>query len=363
MNVFENKTTASINTYIPDNKYTQRKKTDKKANFSGKVYFTEYIEDLTNLLKRFKLKSQFNKTSTVVCFEQIQIVNYPCKGNQGHWYGESCPIDDPDRRAVFYTRTITKCVNGGSYTIDNPNNGDFFIEDPLGGGGLPGGGATTPVGDIDDDCEDGFTKNLEGECVQYACYDDKKEYDEITQRCECIEGYDENTEGACIKKPCAGDPIKNPEISDYNAGKSSNRFGCVRKDPNRTCNTIVGDRFHAGIDLKADVGSSVYSTSDGNVFAKGSSSTFGNYIIIKKGDLFFLYAHLKNIPSTNGLINKGDIIAVSGESATVGEPHLHMEVRKRNGTEDYNNMEKLNIENYITTKFNQDGSSITNNCN
>ena len=91
VNVFDNKTTASINTYIPDNKYTQRKKTDKKANFSGKVYFTEYIEDLTNLLKRFKLKSQFNKSSTVVCFEQIQIVNFPCKGNQRHWINEECP--------------------------------------------------------------------------------------------------------------------------------------------------------------------------------------------------------------------------------------------------------------------------------
>lgn len=179
----------------------------------------------------------------------------------------------------------------------------------------------------------------------------------------CPDGFTEDSEGKCVEKPCAGDPVKNPEISNFNSGINSNRFGCVRKDPTRTCNNIVGDRYHAGIDLKSDTGSLIYSISNGTVFAASTSSTFGNYLIIKKGNLFFLYAHLNSVPSISGTINKGDLIAISGESATVGEPHLHIEVRKRNGTESYNNMEKLNIENYLTTKFDQNGNSITNNCN
>ena len=161
--------------------------------------------------------------------------------------------------------------------------------------------------------------------------------------------------------PCNDDPLVSMEISDYNSGKNANRFGCVRKDPVYTCNNIPGDRMHAGIDLNSLIGTNVHSISPGTVISSSSGGGWGNYIIIKSGDLFFLYAHLQFKPNISGAISKGQIIGKSGESQTEGEPHLHIEVRKQHGSESYNEMEKLNIENYLGTKFDEDGN-IDDNC-
>jgi len=187
-------------------------------------------------------------------------------------------------------------------------------------------------------------------------------YNVKTKTCECPKGMVEDSTRNCVKKPCKGDPFEEMFISDYNSEKNANRFGCTRYDPNRTCNNIVGNRFHAGIDLKAAIGTPIRSVSDGQVFATGTSPTFGNYIIIKSGNLFFLYAHLNTVPTISGNITTNQQVAISGESATVGEPHLHLEVRERDGTEDYNDMNKLNIEDYLTTKFDNNGNTIQNEC-
>ncbi len=165
-----------------------------------------------------------------------------------------------------------------------------------------------------------------------------------------------------MKKPCAGDPLEKMEITEYNSGKNANRYGCVRKDPTRTCNNILGDRFHAGIDLKADIGTNIYSVSNGSVYASSVSSTFGNYVIIRSGNLFYLYAHLKSKPNISGTISKGQLIGLSGDSGTAkGEPHLHLEVRKKTGNESYNDMTALNIELYLNATFDNQGSA-NNNC-
>lgn len=178
---------------------------------------------------------------------------------------------------------------------------------------------------------------------------------------DCETGY-KDIYGNCVPKPCIGDSFVNMEISNFNSGKNANRFGCVRKDPNKICNNIIGDRYHAGIDLKAEIGTIIVSITDGQVYATGTSPTFGNYIIIKNDNLFFLYAHLYEVPVTNGAIKAGQQIAISGESATVGEPHLHLEVRERMANENYNDMKNLNIENYLKTKFDNNGNTINNNC-
>ena len=61
---------------------------------------------------------------------------------------------------------------------------------------------------------------------------------------------------------------------------------------------MVGIRRHAGIDLEADIDTPVYSVSNGTVFATASGNdSFGNYIIIRTGDLYYLYAHLKSEPT------------------------------------------------------------------
>lgn len=256
------------------------------------------------------------------------------------------------------------CESGGGSSSSGGGSGDPYNgspdannPDPGSGSSDSGGGGTSPgsvpiSGDEDSmndvPCHIGFVRDSSGECVP-----------------DCPFGYKLNNEGDCIEdKPCWGDPFIDMEISDYNSGKNANRFGCVRKDPTKYCNSVKGDRLHAGIDLKAPIGTNIHSLVDGTVFAKGeNNSTLGNYIIIKSEDLYYLFAHLHSKPSVSGNVSVGDIIGLSGESATVGEPHLHIEVRKQIGSESYNSMKKLNIENYLTTTFDNNGEATNHNGN
>lgn len=156
------------------------------------------------------------------------------------------------------------------------------------------------------------------------------------------------------------------EISDYSSGKNANRFGCVRQNPNFTCDGMPGIRRHSGIDIQADIGTDIASVTDEIlVNAIPDHSSFGKFIIIKSGNLFYLYAHLDNIPnlSIGSQVSTGDIIGSSGDSATPNEPHLHLEVRQQINNESYNDMLRLDIENYLITQFDINGNTIQNNCN
>ena len=249
------------------------------------------------------------------------------------------------------------CESGGGSSGDPYNGSPDAGDNPDNGSNNPDGGGTSnnpiPVtGDKDSmndvPCPIGFERNSFGTCVP-----------------DCPFGYRLSPDDICIEdKPCWGDPLNSMEISDFNNGKNANRFGCVRKDPTKYCNSVKGDRLHAGIDLQAPIGTSIHSLVDGTVFARGeNNSTLGNYIIINSGDLYYLFAHLHSKPTVSGNVSVGDYIGLTGESATVGEPHLHLEVRKQIGSESFNSMKKLNIENYLTTKFDTNGEATNHNEN
>lgn len=184
---------------------------------------------------------------------------------------------------------------------------------------------------------------------------------------KCDEGFVRDSYGNCVprEEPCNNDPLIDMVISTYNIGKNSNRFGCTRVDPDKICEGQIGIRRHAGIDLQASIGTPVFSISAGTVFATvADNKSFGNYIIIKSQSLYFLYAHLKEKPNISGDVSIGDFIGYSGESATVGKPHLHLEVRQQQNTEAYNSMDPVNIEDYLSTKFDNNGDTISNDdCN
>lgn len=266
-----------------------------------------------------------NKNGRVENFENVYTctttIYYTCWGDIPHDCRET------DRTTTCVLKEIRQIAGPGT-------NGEDY------GGG--GSGGSTPV-----TCSDGYFADANGNCIVLCPY-----------------GYEYDTTHGCVKeKPCDGDPLINMVISDYNSGKNANRYGCVRKDPTKTCNNIVGDRFHAGIDLQTPIGTPVYSLVNGTVFASSTSNYLGNYIIIKSNDLYFLYAHLDSVPSVAGTVTIGQFLGLSGESATEGEPHLHLEVKKQNGNESYNNMENLNIEDYLGTNFDNNGNNNGNtNC-
>lgn len=91
-------------------------------------------------------------------------------------------------------------------------------------------------------------------------------------------------------------------------------------------------RFHAGVDLAARRGASVWAAADGRVVFAGWRGEYGFTIIIRHGDgSETLYGHLDAIHVLVGMdVTGGTIIGGVGQTGRATGPHLHFE-RRRNG--------------------------------
>lgn len=91
-------------------------------------------------------------------------------------------------------------------------------------------------------------------------------------------------------------------------------------------------RMHEGLDFRAHIGDKVFATGDGVVKYAGLKGTYGRLLIIDHGYGYeTYYAHLSSIakgikPGTK--IDRGDLIAFSGQSGQVEGPHLHYEIHR-----------------------------------
>ena len=89
-----------------------------------------------------------------------------------------------------------------------------------------------------------------------------------------------------------------------------------------------------GINICADIGNPVLAIESGKiVYAGNEIQAFGNLILIKHhNDKTSAYAHLDKINVKKGeSVNKGQIIALVGNSGKVSIPQLHFEIRDKNG--------------------------------
>ena len=89
-------------------------------------------------------------------------------------------------------------------------------------------------------------------------------------------------------------------------------------------------KSHQGIDYTVAEGSSVFATADGVVKEiSDKSSTLGKTIVIDHGNGYKTsYSHLLSVGVRRGQkVQRGDIIALSGNSGLSLAPHLHYEVR------------------------------------
>lgn len=90
------------------------------------------------------------------------------------------------------------------------------------------------------------------------------------------------------------------------------------------------NRQHNGLDFRADVGDAVYSTGDGVVRYAGRKSTLGNIVVIDHGFGYeTLYAHLSGFAKgikSGSKVERGQQIAMAGDSGLSEGPHLHYEV-------------------------------------
>ncbi len=92
------------------------------------------------------------------------------------------------------------------------------------------------------------------------------------------------------------------------------------------------NRYNAGIDVAAPLGSSVQAPMAGTVIAVGSEATLGRYVKIDHGSgLTSVLSNLGEVKvKVQQKVNKGDSLGTLGFTAAVQRPWLHWEVRRSN---------------------------------
>lgn len=105
-------------------------------------------------------------------------------------------------------------------------------------------------------------------------------------------------------------------------GRISSKFG------SRIHPIYKKHHFHQGIDIAVDTGTSIYATASGRVSYASFSGGYGWVVIINHGSgIQTLYAHNSKLLVEQGQwVQKGEVIALSGQSGVATGPHLHYEV-------------------------------------
>jgi hypothetical protein len=238
-----------------------------------------------------------------------------------------------------YTFEAT-CPDGGSgsglYT-GGDNIGDDGGGDYTGGSG-PSGGGDAPCGDPIHGCMTDIR--------------DKKIY---------IDG-----------EPCAGNPVEQPRIAAQktHSGIDGGRF---RVGDNAVRTFENGDpKDHKGLDIENNLGDNIYSTHSGRVYYLGNDPEgWGNFALIESTieneKVSILIAHLGDFNVNQGdYISAGTVIGSAGVSGNLADAisegtaiqHTHIEFRKKENGFYFNKSEPLDPEEFITTKFNTDGTVI-----
>jgi hypothetical protein len=90
-------------------------------------------------------------------------------------------------------------------------------------------------------------------------------------------------------------------------------------------------KFHAGIDIGAPYGTTVFAARSGKVEATGRNDVYGNYIIVVHDSTWeTLYGHLSKILVSKGqAVKVGETIGLVGSTGMSTGPHLHFETRRR----------------------------------
>jgi len=93
--------------------------------------------------------------------------------------------------------------------------------------------------------------------------------------------------------------------------------------------SVNGNRYHAGIDLAAPLGTPVRAARDGLVVRAGWWGTYGYVVVIDHGDgAETRYAHLSSFAVAAGdAVRQGDVIGAVGSTGASTGPHLHFEIR------------------------------------
>ncbi len=103
-------------------------------------------------------------------------------------------------------------------------------------------------------------------------------------------------------------------------------------------------RLHGGVDLAVEEGTPVSAADNGKVITAetGDGGGYGNYVIIDhQNGIKTLYGHNSELlVSVGDIVEKGETIALSGNTGNTTGPHVHFEVRE--------NDEQVDPQEYVT---------------
>ena len=88
-------------------------------------------------------------------------------------------------------------------------------------------------------------------------------------------------------------------------------------------------KLHAGCDIGASYGSSIYAAAGGTVILAGWNGGYGNCVMVNHGNGYTtLYGHMSSIAVSNGQsVAQGQVLGYVGSTGNSTGPHLHFEVR------------------------------------
>ena len=97
----------------------------------------------------------------------------------------------------------------------------------------------------------------------------------------------------------------------------------------RTSPWAAKSEFHSGLDIGARVGTPVKSPAPGTVVFAGWNAEYGHALIIDHGnETKSLYGHLSKLSvAVNEKVQRGDVIALTGNTGRSSGPHLHYEIQ------------------------------------
>lgn len=89
--------------------------------------------------------------------------------------------------------------------------------------------------------------------------------------------------------------------------------------------------YHRGLDISAGRGTPVHAPASGTVSFAGHGGEYGNIVILDHGlDLRSLYGHLQETRVKHGQrVERGQLIALTGNTGRTSGPHLHYEIHLR----------------------------------
>jgi murein DD-endopeptidase MepM/ murein hydrolase activator NlpD len=97
----------------------------------------------------------------------------------------------------------------------------------------------------------------------------------------------------------------------------------------RTSPWSAKSEFHSGLDIGAPIGAQVKSPAPGTVVFAGTHQEYGQTLIIDHGnETKSLYGHLSKLSvAVNQKVQRGETIAMTGNTGRSSGPHLHYEIQ------------------------------------